>query len=134
MLVIRANQMDSVIDPADEDGMVAAAVRHLRQHSAEYVVSVSEEGLRRQVRAGIRRARGHGFTAFEDVLTFVDVMRRVAPNFDEQPELRAILADTSVPAGRKWDLLTQRHLDDAWEAARAAYRPSAWSEGIEDDW
>jgi len=134
MLVIRATQMESLAGPADEDGMVAAAIRHLRRHSAEYVVGVSEEGLRRHVRAGVRRARGHGFTRVEDVLTFVDVMHRVAPNFDEQPELRAVLADASIPAAGKWAVLTRSQFDAAWEAARADYRPSAWSEGVEDDW
>ena len=83
-----------------------------------------------QIEVSVARARKHGLTSDEDIISFVSVMHEISPNFDEEPTLKAILADTSKTPHERWQALfaDTPALNAAWERAAAPtfYDYKAW--------
>jgi hypothetical protein len=126
MLHLTNNQLDKLVVP-NEQALVDFIANALRQDSADYVEGLPIPTLQRMVRTGIARARSYGLTAPEDLLTYVGIMFQVAPNFDRQPAIHAVLVDPVIPPNKKLDVLTEPRFDAAWDEADAAYDPDAWS-------
>lgn len=82
---------------------------------------------RASVVAGIKRARAHGLTSDEDLMAYVLMMYSINPNFDQQPQIAAALADTSLAPHDRWDRIFGEDFDDAWEeAATWEFRDGAY--------
>src|SRR5215813_8793799 len=63
-----------------------------RENLSSAVAPLDDQELLWRVRSGINRARSHGFAWQSSIATFVMLMLRFAPNFDEYPPIRAVLA------------------------------------------
>jgi hypothetical protein len=120
MLKIGKHQM-KVIDDSVEEAYARDMVRYLREEHAEDVERYSDEDLRRRVDVAIARAVKYELTWDESITAFVAIMFAVAPNFDEQPAIRAVMNDERVPPNLRIDALWDRTSDEDWEdAARLA--------------
>jgi hypothetical protein len=65
----------------------------------------------------IARAVRYDLTWDTSITAFVAIMFAVAPNFDEQPAIRAVMNDERVPPNLRIDALWDRTTDDDWEEA-----------------
>lgn len=126
MLVIRQEQINQMI-MGDEEEFVAFLVRQVKEEHPEIEEERDEEALRAMVRGGIRRAESHRFVNADDIAAFVAVMFEIAPNFDEQKEIRAVLDDHKTPANQRLEKLWSPVVpDEAWDEARDNYDEDAW--------
>lgn len=98
--------------------------------AAHPTVRETDDLRRGYVQAGFKRARRHGLTSDEQLMTYVLVMYRINPNFDRQPQIAAMLGDTALPVAERWDRLFEPAFDDAWDdAARWEFRDgSFWND------
>ncbi len=78
------------------------------------------------VKTGVERARSHELNRAEDIAAFVAVMFEVAPNFDEQDEIKNVLAETNFPASARFAQLWERISDETWEKAEKSYKADVW--------
>ena len=126
MLVIRQEQLDTLIKGTDEE-YVEFLVGHVKEEFPEKTAERDDETLREMVRGGIRRAESHGFTTAEDQTAFISVMFEIAPNFDEQPQIKAVLDDEQFsPEDRFERLWSPLVPDEAWDEAAEKYNEDAW--------
>jgi hypothetical protein len=126
MLVIRQQQMEALIKGSDEE-FLEFLVEHVREEFPEKVAERDEETLRRMVNGGIARAESHGFTLAEDVTAFISVMFEIAPNFDEQPQIKAVLDDEQFEPGDRLERLSSPLVpEEAWEEAEKNHNEKAW--------
>ena len=78
------------------------------------------------VKIGIERAKRHELERFEEIAAFVGVMFEIAPNFDEQEEIKMVLADTNFPASARFASLWERVSEEAWNTAEQEYNLNVW--------
>jgi hypothetical protein len=75
---------------------------------------------------GVARARAYGLTWESSITSFVILMFKVAPNFDQHPAINRALNDTQVaPDARIQRLLEVTTSSDWWEA-KDRYDRAAW--------
>jgi hypothetical protein len=78
-------------------------------------------------------SRRHGLESDRQVIGFVSLMFEVAPNFDREPVLAALLANRAVPPAERWRRLfaPEPAVEAAWaRAAEPGFRDaSAWWDG-----
>ncbi len=79
------------------------------------------------IRNGISRARRYGISVESSLAAFVDLVFTVAPNFDEQAQIHAVLKDPSVPPDARVELLGEATLPQDWEQADDLYDEAAWN-------
>ena len=105
----------------DEDAFILRTMDAIRE---DHPTSRETDDMRRgYVKVGFNRARRHGLTSDEDLMTYVLLMYRINPNFDQHPRIAAMLADTSLPPSERWDRLFGDDFDDAWfEASDGQFR------------
>ncbi|HEY0459048.1 MAG TPA: hypothetical protein VGC97_07815 [Pyrinomonadaceae bacterium] len=126
MLVIRQQQIDALIKGSDEE-FVDFLVEHVCEEFPEKTAERDDETLRTMVRGGIRRAERHGFTTAEDTTAFISIMFEIAPNFDEQPQIKPVLDDRNFAPGDRFERLWSPLVpDEAWEEAENNYSENAW--------
>lgn len=127
MLVIRQEQIDALI-MGDEDEFVEFLVKHIKDEDPELEKERDDETLREMVRGGIRRAKSHELSTSEDLTAFVSIMFEIAPNFDEQAEIKAVLKDEKTPPNERIEKLwTPLVTDESWEEAEKNYNYDAWT-------
>lgn len=125
MLTIRRAQL-AALQRADDDRFERRLIEHLRaEHPA--LAQLPDELFGAMTRNGITRAQGHGLRSERDLARFVALMIAVAPNFDEQPGLRAWLDDPRLPPEQRIDAMLAGSNDAMWDDARAASDVRAWS-------
>lgn len=109
----------------DEDAFILRTMDAIRE---EHPTSRETDDMRRgYVKVGFKRARRHGLTSDEDLMTYVLLMYRINPNFDQHPQIAAMLADTSLPPSERWDRLFGDEFDDAWfEASDGEFRDGTY--------
>jgi len=126
MLVIRQEQIDALIKGTDEE-FVEFLVGHAKEEFPDKTAERDDETLRIMVRGGIKRAESHGFTTAEDITAFISIMFEIAPNFDEQPQIKTVLDDEKFPPEdrieRLWSPLVT---EEEWEEAEKNYSEDAW--------
>jgi hypothetical protein len=128
MLVIRQEQIDTLIKGTDDE-WVEFLVANAKKEDPEIVNNYDDDTLRRMVRVGIRKSDSYGFTTAKDQSAFVAVMFKVAPNFDQQPEIKAVLDEEQLPPSYRWDKLWSTAVpDEVWEKAKEEYDPEAWKD------
>ncbi len=126
MLVIRQEQIDALIKGTDEE-FVEFLVGHVKEEHPDLTSEYDDETLRVMVRGGIRRAESHNFSTAEDITAFVSIMFEIAPNFDEQAEIKAVLDDANfTPEERIERLWSPLVTDEAWEEAEDKYNENSW--------
>jgi len=125
MLTIRKEQLDQMFTH-DEARFVDFVVRHVQQECRDSVRDIDPVSLREMVTNGLARARAHGLRGPKDLTAFVAIMFEIAPNFDEQPDIRRALGDESVPLEGRFDAMLERVPDWAWEDAQRGKVSEAW--------
>lgn len=126
MLVIRQEQIDTLIKGSEEE-WVEFLVRHVKEEFPEKTAERDDETLREMVRGGIRRAESHGFTIAEDQTAFISIMFEIAPNFDEQPAIKAVLDDEKIPPSDRFERLWSPLVtEEAWNEAEKNHDENAW--------
>jgi hypothetical protein len=126
MLVIRQEQIDVLIKGTDEE-FVEFLVDHVKKEDPELNSEYDDEKLREMVRGGIKRAESHGFTTAEDITAFISIMFEIAPNFDEQPDIKKVLDDENFsPKDRLERLWSPLVTEQNWEEASDIYDEAAW--------
>ena len=127
MLVIRQEQIDTLIKGSDEE-FVEFLVAHVKEEFPEKTSEHKDERLHLMVKGGIKRAESHDLTRAEDITAFISIMFEIAPNFDEQAQIKAVLDDKMYPPEdrieRLWSPLVP---DEAWEEAESKYNEEAWA-------
>lgn len=126
MLVIRQEQIDTLTMGSEEE-FVEFLVGHVKEEDPELEKEYDDDTLREMVRGGIKRAKSHELSTKEDLTAFVSVMFEVAPNFDEQSEIKAVLDDQSTPPNERFEKLwTPLVSEESWEEAKENYDEKAW--------
>ena len=125
MLVIRKEQMDAFGWQTEEE-FVRFVMEHIREESPERVLGYADEYFEEMVRNGLARARSHGFREEEDLAAFVAIMFEIAPNFDEQPNIKKVLDDKTIPSDRRFEQLWGLTSNEDWEEAKRNSREEAW--------
>ncbi len=136
MLKIRPEQM-RVFQSVADASFLRRVAQHLRESYAESpvqlpggattVARLPEAILLEMVSHGVARARGYGMSYESSLAVFVVIMFTAAPNFDEHPLIRRILADRSIPPDARLDQALERISEQNWEAVKQNYAASAWN-------
>ncbi|MBI3683006.1 MAG: hypothetical protein HY235_21755 [Acidobacteria bacterium] len=122
---LRKEQLEAMRAASDKI-LIERIVKHLRSQCTAEVTGVSEEVLRKRVVGGVKRARSYGMKWESSLMSFVVLMFHIAPNFDEQPNIRRALTDESrKPDERMQDIESCATTDD-WKQAKAKADPKAW--------
>ncbi|MGI8813343.1 MAG: hypothetical protein ACR2IH_12585 [Pyrinomonadaceae bacterium] len=125
MLVIRDAQIQSLIAKNDDDIVRLTGEAVIRAcHSR--VESIRPLRLLSMVEIGIARAKELGFNNAEDIAAFVTLMFEVSPQFSDQHEIAAVLADTNFSPGDRLSQLPDRASDAAWAEAEQLYDARFW--------
>ncbi|WP_437894475.1 hypothetical protein [Sorangium sp. So ce124] len=125
MLKIRDEQRRALAE-AQEARFVEALGAHLREHHPDAVGGVPAPVMRRRIERGVARARSHGLTWESSIATFVALMFKIAPNFDEYPPIRAVLAARGRPPDERVGQLFERIRGEDWQRAMRRYDARAW--------
>lgn len=125
MLIIRKEQIQHFIAETDAE-LVALIAGIVREANSERVADYSDETIQTMVRVGVERARAHDFERAEDIAAFVAVMFEIAPNFDENEEVRAILEDRNFSIEERFKQLWGRTSDELWTELENRYDARVW--------
>lgn len=125
MLIVREEQIQRFI-AKDELEIVKLIVQTIRNVNPERVSIYDDKKLEEMVKIGIERAESHDLELAEDIAAFVALMFEVAPNFDEQKEIKKVFADTNYIGSEKLADLWKRTSDEAWKEAEELYRADVW--------
>ena len=127
MLVIRQEQID-ILTKGTDDEWVNFLVEHVKSEDPDLANKYTDDELRRMVKSGIERSEGHGLTCAEVQSAFVSIMFKIAPNFDEQPEIKAVLEDERFRQSQRMENLWSPAVpDEVWDKAIEARDDSAWN-------
>lgn len=125
MLVIRQEQIQAMI-AADETELETLIADAVRAANAERVEGYDADVLNSMIKTAIARARSHDISNAEDIAAYAAVMFEIAPNFDEQPDIKLVLADTTFPAAERFYQLFERVNDESWAEAEKRYDELVW--------
>ncbi len=110
-----------------EDEWVEFLVSNVKKEDPELGTKYQDDELKRMVRVAIEKADSYGFVNADDQSAFVSIMFEVAPNFDDQPEIKAVLEEEQLPISYRLDKLWSDAIpDEVWEKAREEYKEEAW--------
>lgn len=120
--------------PAQEDALRDAGARrrearladHLRSLHGALVAGLTDDELARRVHVGVLRAGAHGITWDSTLAAYLVLMLQAAPNFDEHPVVRAILACDEIAPDLRLDALMELTDDEHWEEIAARRDERAW--------
>ena len=128
MLVIRQEQMDTLIKGTDDE-WVETLLKETKESDPDISKKYDDDALRRMVRIAIKKAERYGFTPAKDQASFVSIMFEVAPNFDEQDEIRTVLMEDNLkPSFRLQKLWSNAVPEEVWDKAEENYNEDAWNE------
>lgn len=126
MLVVRAEQFEKIIKASEED-FVSYLVSYVRGNHADASEKYSDQTLRKMIRGGIKRGEKYGIERVADTEVFIGKMFEVAPNFDEQADIKAVLSDERHSPEKRLEILRSPSVSkEAWEEARAHGDEKAW--------
>ncbi len=125
MLIIREQQIQHFI-AENEAELIKLIVRIVREANAERTADYEDKTLEEMVKTGIERAKRYELKKAEDIAAFVAVMFEIAPNFDEQEQIKAVFADTNFPPSERFYQLFERVPDIDWEKAEKLYDANIW--------
>ena len=125
MLIIREEQIQHFI-AADEDQLIEVIAEAIRTFNEKRIEGYDDEKLAKMIKIGIERARARELTKAEDIAAFVAVMFEIAPRFDEQAEIKAVLEDRTFPPDERFYQLFERVSPDGWLEAETLYEATFW--------
>ncbi len=125
MLIIREQQIQHFIAENEEE-LIALIVQITRESNADKLADYDDQTLEKMVKIGIGRAKIYELTRAEDIAAFVAVMFEIAPNFDEQEQIKTVLADTTFPRAERFYQLFERVSEEDWKRAEDIYNVSVW--------
>jgi hypothetical protein len=125
MLVIRPEQMKR-LEEYVEDNFIRSLALTVRDEHGDMVDHQNDDELRKLVRVAVARARRHGLMFESSISVFVGLMFEFAPNFDEQPSIRKILSDESLPPDDRIDVVLEVASEEDWAEAERLYNEYAW--------
>ena len=117
----------------NESELVEMVFDHVCEHHAEAVAELRDEEIQRRARVAVQRALQHGFRQETSVAAFAALMFLVAPNFDEQPAIRAALSMPGLTPDDCMEMLLSKTAEQDWEAAGAMADESAWCTVVASD-
>lgn len=124
---IREDQLDSLEERAREE-YIDRLTGLVKEQNTGIPPGTDDFTLRRMVENGVARARAHGLTWESSIGKFVGLMFGVAPNFDEYPTVRAVLADPRLSPNERVAELFKRVSSDEWTGASRRYDMRAWGD------
>ncbi|MDE1465483.1 DUF4123 domain-containing protein [Spartinivicinus poritis] len=101
-------------------------VQHLKEQHMDLVEEQTDHDLQEMTYKGLQKAAKYGLTDEVDLISFVVMMFVVAPNFAEQPAIKARLTDESIPEDERFEYMVESTTEEEWEAAVEAYDIEAW--------
>ncbi|HEX8638123.1 MAG TPA: hypothetical protein VF692_08680 [Pyrinomonadaceae bacterium] len=125
MLIIREEQIQHFI-AADEDQLIKVIAGAIRRLNEKRIAGYDDEKLAKMIKTGIARARSHELIKAEDIAAFVALMFEIAPKFDEQAEIKAVLDDASFPPDERFYQLFERVSHNGWFEAETLYEAAFW--------
>ncbi|HMJ07672.1 MAG TPA: hypothetical protein VK468_01625 [Pyrinomonadaceae bacterium] len=125
MLVIRQEQMQAMI-AGDETQLESVVADAVRAANPERVKDYEKDVLDSMVKTAVARAKSHDLSKAEDIAAFAAVMFEIAPNFDEQRDIKLVLNDAHFPPAERFYQLFERVPDDAWAEAEKRYDELVW--------
>lgn len=125
LLDLEREQLNQCSKAIEED-LVRVIYWHLRNHHAKVVQHLERYDLEERVNVTIARGRGYGFQTIADLAGYSALMFELAPNFDEHPSFRKILADRELLPELKLRRLSQQISETDWREALARYDKSFW--------
>ena len=129
MVKLRDDQFDEYLQD-DPVRFIELILRHIAQTMPDEIRGIPPHLVWYQIEVAVARARKHGLTKDDDIMGFVSVMFEIAPNFDEEPTLKTILADPRMQPSERWQALfaDTPALKAAWERAAEPnfYDSAAW--------
>ncbi len=125
MLRISKEQRDAFL-LHDRKVFIEFMVEYLQEESPGLIDRIEPEALREMIANGLARGRSHGLKSAYVLASFISVMFSIAPNFDEQPDIRRALRDERVPEDQRMSQLFDTVPDRAWDEAEKQYDPNAW--------
>ena len=126
MLIVRQEQFETIIRGTEED-FVNYLFGYVQSNHAEAAAERDDIILREMIRGGIKRAASHQITMVEDTQNFIAKMFEIAPNFDEQAEIKVVLDEQDISADKRIEKLRSPFIsDDVWEKAKSNYKETAW--------
>lgn len=125
MLTIREKQIQHFI-AKDDSELVKFIAETIREANPERVADYDDKKLEGMVKIGIDRARSHALERGEDIAAFVALMFEIAPNFDEQEEIKVVLEDTNYTPSERINQLWKRTSDETWIEAEKSYKSEVW--------
>ena len=99
---------------------------HLCEEQPEAVADLRDNEIMSRVHLGVDRARAHGLDTDGSITAFVTLMFLVAPNFDEQPDIRKALEDAALPPDERMQQIFAKTKESDWDEAGENARP--WSD------
>jgi len=108
------------MSPEPED-LLEHVVDHLCAEQADALADLNDDEIRRRAALAIARAQSHGFTLPEPITAFATLMFLVAPDFDDQPNIRKALSIKAAEPQRI-KLLFEKTSEEDWDAAASASR------------
>lgn len=109
-------------------------VRYLRDNHPGAVAGLDDAELERRGLVGLARGRKHGLSDERMLLSFISLMFRFAPNFDEHPRLGKVLRTSGEPPGLRFQKMIALATKADWEEVQRARDESAWAEGASASW
>ena len=122
---MRQEQLDQFL-ARDDDTLSQAILRFLTEEVPELIEKLPEDVVLEMIGGGLVKARRYGLERPEQLIGFVSIMFEIAPNFDEQREINAVLRDPAIPPVERYERIFSDVPAGAWEEADANYDHNAW--------
>lgn len=129
LLQLRDPQLRLCGEAIDRD-LVKVIYWHLRNHHARAVQFLEKSVLEDRIQFAITKARRYALSTVSDLAGFTALMFELAPNFDEHPSFRSVLADPSIPPEGKLRRLSHTITDREWKEALSLYDRGFWQSVI----
>lgn len=127
MLIIRQEQIDTIL-MGDKDEFVELIVREAKTENPDLEKKYDNKVLEKMARGGIQRAKNFGFTTSRDISSFVSLMFKFTPNFNEQAEIKEILDDENYSTAERFTRLNSPDVsEETWKKVINNYDEKAWS-------
>jgi len=126
VLIIRQEQINRLVMGSEKE-FVEHLVGRVKDEHPAIESERDDKTLRKMVENGIERAKSHDLANAEDLTDFVLLMFDVAPNFDEQIQIKAVLDDERIPPDERIERARSPLVPAAaWEEAKNNYDENAW--------
>jgi uncharacterized protein DUF4123 len=127
---LRPEHVEALRRPADE-ALAREIMEFIEQLRPAVVANLPKDVFMKRVLVGIDRARRYKFLRKSSVVSFVTMMFDIAPNFDEQPAIRAVLTDPRYTPDLRMDMLIGRTRAEDWNEAESRADAKVWAAAAE---